>query len=131
MWLPTQAQVNAATRHVASFVGGAILMFGLSSKLDPNTVQQVITQTGTLLNDLIALIGIVTPIVAGYYASRSANPVVQTQAAAAVAATPGPLQAATAKALLNAAADAVPGTERVVNPNFAPDPATSPKVTTT
>lgn len=77
MWLPTQAQVNAATRHAASAAGGAILVFGLSTKIDPDTVAKVIAQTGTVINDVIVLIGLVSPLIAGYFASRSASPTSQ------------------------------------------------------
>ena len=74
MNLPTQAEVNAATRHIGSFVGGVILAFGISTKVDPNTIQQIIAATGTLVNDGIVLIGLVGPMVAAYFASKSANP---------------------------------------------------------
>ena len=84
MDLPTPAQVNAAARHVASFAGGAIVMFGLSSKISPDTLTSIINATGALVNDLVLLVGLVSPIVAGYFASHSASPVAQ---AAAVAAT--------------------------------------------
>lgn len=83
MWLPTQAQVNAATRNVASAVGGAILMFGLSTKIDPGTVNSIITATGTVINDLVVLIGLVGPVVAAYFASKSASPNAQADAVAA------------------------------------------------
>jgi hypothetical protein len=129
MWLPTQAQVNAATRHAASFAGGAILMFGLSTKIDPETVKNIINSLGTAVNDIVVIIGLVSPLIAGYFASKSASPVAQAQAVAATASTPGPQQKAAQVVILNAASE-VPGTEKVVNPTFAPDPATSPKVTT-
>ena len=127
MDLPTQAEVNAATRHFASFAGGVILALGLSSKIDPTTVQQIITAGGAAVNDVIVLVGLVTPIVAGWYARRSATPVAQAQAvAAAAAAQTLPKEAQVA--VVNAASN-VPGTERVVNPTLAADPATSTKVT--
>jgi predicted Kef-type K+ transport protein len=84
MWLPTKDQVNAASRHVASFAGGAILVFGLSTKINVDTVNQVIAATGTVVNDVILLVGLLSPLVAGYFASRSASPTAQ---AAAVGAT--------------------------------------------
>jgi hypothetical protein len=84
MWLPTQAQVNAAARHAASFAGGAILVFGLSAKIDVNTINQIIAAAGTVVNDGVVLIGLVTPLLAGYFASRSASATAQ---AAAVGAT--------------------------------------------
>jgi len=64
MWLPSQAQVNAASRHVASAIGGAIIVFGLSTKIDVNTVNAIVTATGTLVNDAVVLIGLVSPLAA-------------------------------------------------------------------
>jgi predicted lipid-binding transport protein (Tim44 family) len=128
MQLPTQAEVNAASRHAASFAGGAILAFGLSTKIDPDTVKSIIAATGTAVNDIIVLIGMVTPLVAGYFAKQSASPVAQAQAVASAAAAKT-LPPEAQVAVLNAASD-VPGTQKVVNPALAADPATSTKVTT-
>lgn len=86
MWLPTQAQVNAFSRNVASGIGGAVLMFGLSSKIDINTVNAVITAASTVVNDAVVLIGVVGPLIAGYYASRSASPTAQAVSVAATGA---------------------------------------------
>jgi hypothetical protein len=83
MWLPSQAQVNAACRHIASAVGGAILVFGLSGKIDVNAVNQIITAAGTVVNDVVILIGLVSPMIAAYFASKSAS--TQSQAAALAA----------------------------------------------
>jgi hypothetical protein len=80
MNVPTQSQVNAASRHAATFTAGAIAMFGLSTKLDPNTVQQIITASGNLINDIILLAGLITPIVTSLYASWSATPASQSAA---------------------------------------------------
>ena len=87
MNLPSQSEVNAAARHAASFAAGAIAVFGLSTKIDPNTVQQVIAATGTLVNDGILLIGFIIPIVTSLKASQSATP--KAQAEALTAAVPG------------------------------------------
>lgn len=83
MNLPTTNQVTAATRHVASFAAGAIAMFGLSTKINPDQVQVLITNVGTLVSDLVVVIGLVTPMIAGYMASRSASPASQLAAVAA------------------------------------------------
>lgn len=87
MWLPTQAQVNAASRHAASFAGGAIMVFGLSTKIDVNTVNQVIAATGTAVNDIILLVGLASPLLAGFFASKSASPTAQAAAIGANGAT--------------------------------------------
>lgn len=84
MDLPTSAQVTAAARHAASFAGGAIVMFGLSTKISPDSVTAIINATGNLVNDTVILLGLISPLVAGYFASHSASP---TSQAAAVAAT--------------------------------------------
>lgn len=98
MQLPTQAQVNAAARHIASFAGGAIMVFGLSTKIDVNTVNQVIAATGTVVNDGILLVGLVGPLLAGYCASKSASPAAQAAAIGAnlsTVVTPAPAGGAT------------------------------------
>ena len=129
MWLPTQAQVNAATRHVASFAGGAIMVFGLAGKINPDTVNQLITQTGVLVNDAVLLLGLLSPIVAAYFASKSASTASQVSAAVAVAkSAPGPAQEAAAAAIANAAVE-LPGSQKLVNPALAALPSTSTKVT--
>lgn len=86
MWLPTQAQVNAFSRNVASGIGGAVLMFGLSTKIDINTVNSVITAASTVVNDVVVLVGLVSPFIAGYFASRSASPTAQAKAVTAAGA---------------------------------------------
>lgn len=127
MQLPTQAEVNAASRHVASFAGGAILAFGLSTKIDPDTVKSIITATGNMVNDIILLVGLVAPVIAGYFAKKTASPDSQAQATAENVAAKL-LSKEAQVAVLNAASD-VPGTQKVVNPSLAADPATSTKVT--
>ena len=82
--LPTQNEVNAATRHAASFAAGAVAMFGLSSKISPEQITAIINSLGALTNDAITVIGLVTPIVAAYYASRSASPKAQVAAVQAL-----------------------------------------------
>jgi len=81
--LPTQAQVNAYTRHAASFAAGMIAMFGLSTKVDPQTVVAIINSLGTLTNDAVTFIGLATPLVVGWYAQRSASPDAQKKSVAA------------------------------------------------
>lgn len=73
MKLPTTDQVNAATRHLISAIGGAVVMFGLSSKINIETVTTVINQLGSITNSIVLLLGIVTPVIAGYYAQKSAK----------------------------------------------------------
>ncbi len=77
MHLPTSAEVLAATRHVASFAAGAVTVFGLSGKLNPDQIQAAITAAGTALNDIIILVGLITTLVSGFIAARSASPAQQ------------------------------------------------------
>ena len=83
MNLPTNSQILAATRHVASFAAGAIAMFGLSTKINPDQVVGIINSFGTLISDGVVLIGLVTPVVAGWMAAKSASPASQISAVAA------------------------------------------------
>jgi hypothetical protein len=87
MWLPTQAQVNAFTRHLASGAAGAVLVLGLGSKIDAAALTQAIAAAGTVVNDVVVLIGLATPLAAGLYASRTASPSAQSAAVGASAAT--------------------------------------------
>ena len=105
MNLPTQAEVNAAARHAASFAGGAIVAFGLSTKIDPKTVQDLIAATGNLVNDGLTIAGIVMPVVAAWYAKRSATPAAQAAALAATATGPaGPAAVAAQTGIIAATA---------------------------
>ena len=83
MNLPTQDQVNAVARHLVSFAGGAIVMFGLGSKIDAGTVNVIITTGGALVNNVITLVGVISPMVAAYFASKSASPASQAASVAA------------------------------------------------
>lgn len=80
MNLPTSNQVLAATRHVASFAAGAIAMFGLSTKINPDQVVALINSAGTAVNDIIVLIGLATPFITSYFAAHSASPTSQIKA---------------------------------------------------
>ena len=85
MNLPTKDQINAAARHAASFVSGAIVVFGLSKSFNPQQVADAINQLGTVASDVATLIGLISPIVAAYFAAKSASP---QQQIASVAANP-------------------------------------------
>lgn len=80
MNLPTTAQVLAATRHVASFAAGAIAILGLSTKINPDQAAAIINSLGTLVSDAVVVIGLVTPVLAAWLASRSASPAAQIRA---------------------------------------------------
>lgn len=128
MNLPTSNQVNAATRHAASFAAGAIAMFGISTKVDPQTVVAIINSLGTLTNDAITLIGLATPLIAAWYAQRSARPDMQKASVAAagnlVVPTSSPASAIT---VANAIA-AIPQVTQVVSTQAVADATPSDKV---
>jgi hypothetical protein len=130
MNLPTQAQVNAATRNIAAAAAGAIAMFGLSTKIDPATVIALINSLGTLTNDAIVVIGIVSPFVAAWYASRSAR--TDNQKQAVVASQPGSVVVETNSAAVAArvaqAISAIPEVNKVVASQAVADATPSEKV---
>jgi hypothetical protein len=96
MNLPSQDEVLAATRHIASFAGGAVLMLGLGTRISPDTLTAIVNATGAVIGDTITLVGLITPIVAAYYASHAQT---QTYKVQSVQAMPG-----VEKVFINAAA---------------------------
>lgn len=128
MWLPTQAQVDAASRHAISIVGTAIVIFGLQAKgINLDQVKAVINALGTVVNDLVVLAGVLAPFYAMIKAASTASHAAQINAVQAIANSGGPDTKAAQIAVLNAAA-ALPTTAKIVNPALAPEPATSAKV---
>lgn len=108
MLLPTQAQVSAATRNIAAAAGGAVLMLGLSTKVDPATVTALINAMGAIAGSIVTIIGLVGPVVAAYYAARSAS--AQAQAVSITNSQPGTVVVTTA-----AIAEATPNSPNVVS----------------
>ena len=86
MALPNQDQVNAVARNIASAIGGAVLIFGLSSKISPETITALANTLGDLINDLVTLIGLVSPLVMAYLAYKKSS---QTSQVQSVQAMPG------------------------------------------
>lgn len=76
MNLPNQNQINAGTRHLISAIGGAALMFGVSS-VSIDKINILVNSLSGIMSNLVILVGLLTPIIAGYYASRSASPASQ------------------------------------------------------
>ncbi len=79
MPLPTAPEVNAIARNAASFAAGIIGVLGLASKLPPDTITAIATALGNVVNDILLLVGTVTPLVAAYFARASATPAAQAQ----------------------------------------------------
>lgn len=84
--MPTPGQWVAAMRHVGTFAAGIVTAFGLTKSVSPEAIQAAFDALGQLGEDLIKLVGILTPVVMTIWASRSASPKAQI---AAVAAQPG------------------------------------------
>lgn len=58
MWLPSQAQVNTAGRYVTAIAGTAFGIFGLQAKgISLDQVKAAINALGTVVNDIVILIG--------------------------------------------------------------------------
>ncbi len=79
MPLPTTPEVNAIARNAASFASGIIGVLGLASKLPPDTIMAIATALGNVVNDVLLLVGVVTPLVTVYFARASATPAAQAQ----------------------------------------------------
>jgi len=74
MRLPTQSEVNAATRHVGTAVGVAVTIFGLQAKgVDMAAVKTVIESMGSTINTLIQLVAAIGVVYGGIQATRSAS----------------------------------------------------------
>lgn len=129
MWLPTRAQVDSASRHAISIAGTAFAIFGLQAKgVSLDQVKEIIGALGSTVNDIVVLIGVLSPIYALLKATHTASPTSQIQLVNTIANTGGPEQHNAQVAIVNAAAS-LPSTAKVVNPSLAPNPATSAKVT--
>lgn len=136
MALPTQNQVVAAGRHLLTFAAGGIATAAALHAISPadaTSATNALTQIGTGLASLIAGITTLIGVASGAYAAWSASPFSQIFAVKKIA-TETSTTVAGAQisrdaqvALVNAAA-AVPGTEKVVNPTLALDPATANNV---
>ena len=108
MRLPTQSEVNAATRHVGTAVGVAITIFGLQAKgIDMSAVKVAIESMGTTVNALIQLIGAVGVVYGGIQALRSASPTNQIAQVREIAIGPGSQTAADAQKVLIEATSAI------------------------
>lgn len=108
MWLPTQVQVNAATRNIAAAAGGAILMLGLSTKIDTTMLTALINAMGAVAGSVVTVVGLVAPLWAAYKAAQSAS--AKSQAASITKTEPGTVVVTT-----QAIAEATPNSPNVVS----------------
>lgn len=78
LWLPTKAQVNAASRHAITAVGVAVTIFGLQAKgVSMDQVTAVINSLGDTVNTLVQVVAAVGVLYGGIKAANSASPVNQ------------------------------------------------------
>lgn len=106
MWLPTKAQVDAASRHIITAVGVAVTIFGLQAKgVNMDQVKVVIESMGATVNTIIQLLAAAGVVYGGIQASRSASPTSQIASVREIATGPASAQAVDAqKALVEATA---------------------------
>lgn len=108
MWLPTKAQVDAATRHAVTIAGTAIAIFGLQAKgISVEQVTAAIQSLGTTVNSLVVLLAAVAPLYAMTRASQSASPTNQIASVQAIATGPASATAADAQKALVQATSAI------------------------
>lgn len=86
MWLPTKAQVDAASRHAITAAGVAVTIFGLQAKgVDMNNVKALIESFGNTANTIVQLLGAVAVVYGGLKAANSASPTSQIASVKAIA----------------------------------------------
>lgn len=108
MWLPTKAQVDAASRHAITAAGVAVTIFGLQAKgVSMDNVKSLIESLGNTANTIIQLIAAAGVLYGAMKAANSASPTNQIANTAAIASDPTLPQAADAQAALVKATAAI------------------------
>lgn len=88
MPLPTKEQVNTAGRYAGAIAGTAFAIFGLQAKgFSLDQVKAAIAAFGTVVNDIVVLIGVLAPIYAAVRGVSSSSPTGQAAAIGANATT--------------------------------------------
>jgi hypothetical protein len=86
MPLPSQAQVSTAVRYAGTIMGTAFAIFGLQAKgFDLDQIKAAIGALGTVVNDVVILIGALLPILAAIKGVSTSS---STGQAAAIGANP-------------------------------------------
>jgi hypothetical protein len=84
----TQAQVNTAGRYAGAVIGTAIMIFGLQARgISIDQVKVVISSLGTVVNDMVVLIGAIAPLYVAVRGIASSSPTGQAASIGANAAT--------------------------------------------
>lgn len=106
MWLPTKAQVDAATRHVITAAGVAVTIFGLQAKgVSMDDVKTLIESLGSTVNTILQLVAAIGVVYGGIQATRSASPTSQIAHVQEIATGPsGSVAVDAQQALVNATA---------------------------
>jgi len=105
MWLPTKAQVDAASRHGITAVGVAVTIFGLQAKgVDMNNVKALIESLGSTVNTILQLVAAIGVVYGGIKAANSASPTSQIASVQAIAKERAPIAVEAKAALLDAVA---------------------------
>lgn len=128
---PTQGQVIAAGRHLLTFVAGGIATAAtlhVITPADATSATNALNQIGTGIASVIAGVTALIGVASGAYAAWSASPFSQIFAVKKLAIDPTKVASKEAQVALVNAAAAVPGTEKIVNPTLALDPATANNV---
>lgn len=108
MWLPTKAQVDAASRHAMTAAGVAVAIFGLQAKgISVEQVQGAIRALGDTVNTILILLGAAGGLYASLKAGSSASPTSQIAKVAEIAQDPALPQAEDAQAALVQATSAI------------------------
>jgi len=135
MPLPTENQVNAALRHVGTSAATAITVFTALGFLTPEQSQGIVSAMQDVVAGLQQAFGgfskiaiIVGPIFATLMAAYAAKSGSASSLVGTLLKMANNNDAA--KTALVNATTSLPEVEKVVAPTLAPNPATSPKVTT-
>jgi hypothetical protein len=99
MLLPTQAQVNTGVRYAGTIAGTAFAIFGLQAKgFSLDQAKAAVGALGSVVNDVVILIGIAGPLFAAFKGVKSSSAAGQAAAIGANEKTvvnPGPNGTAT------------------------------------
>jgi len=121
MWLPTKAQIDAASRHAITAAGVAVTIFGLQAKgISMENVTVLINSLGSTVNTLVQLVAAAGVFYGAVRAANSASPTNQIASVKAIATDAGSPVSDEAKKTLIAATVSLDEVQGIVA-----DPATA------
>lgn len=133
MWLPTKAQVDAASRHAITAAGVAVTIFGLQAKgVSMDNIKALIEGLGNTANSIIQLIAAAGVFYGAIKAASTASPVNQIATVQAIANSPQAVSQDAKVALLDATASLpeVVGEINVTDPKLVQDTSSNQIVKT-